>query len=501
MSKLKDFTKEEKARMAWERGILEYKLDKNQIQMIEAISNPDEMVSTMLAARRLGKTTSLMIWAMSLCIRRPGFRVKFITTTRKSAEEITRDVNRYILRDCPEDLKPIYDRKAGFYKFNNNSEIQLVGVNGKKWDAPRGQAADLCIVDEAGFIEDLKYGIEGVLTHMVSTTKGKIVLASTPPRKKSHEFRKYVKEAEQRGALPVFTIYDNPRLTQEDIDRIANSYTDGGEDSPNFKRECLCLIDGEDDFNIVPEFTEEMKVKIVYPYEKPPIFIPYVGADIGGKDWTFILFGYHDIYSGKIVIEDELILKGHDMSTENFAKGVKDKERLYFVSKAREPIPVKKRTMDINYILQNDLWRSHGLKFDHAEKGTLDGMVLYLRGLISSEVLVIHPRCEQLIHQLDHGEWDTGYNKFEHLDNGSHCDGIAALIYFVRSINVRNRIQENEQVLSGDTFFTPQHFNNNYNNESMEWAKKLNPSMNQNSGMAGVAPTWLNMLPTYKKKT
>jgi hypothetical protein len=105
----------------------------------------------------------------------------------------------------------------------------------------------------------LKYIVQSILIPTTTTTRGKIILSSTPPKSPDHEFNNYVKTAEFKGSFVKKTIYDaiGSRITQEIIDEIVEEL--GGTDSVEFQREYCCARLVDEDSAVVPEFTEELK--------------------------------------------------------------------------------------------------------------------------------------------------------------------------------------------------------------------------------------------------
>lgn len=453
MSEIPQLSQKQLERLLWMRGNLDFKYRDYQMKFKEVIDSADEKVSVILSSRRLGKSTSMMIYAIAECIKNKNFIVKFVAPSRFDAQKIAKDVVRPILDGCPDEVKPEYIARDYIYRFPNGSEIQLGGTDKGAADRLRGTSANLCIVDEAGFCNDLQYLVRSILLPMVLTTKGKVILSSTPPKSKKHEFSLYINEAKQKGKLKFFTIFDNYTLTIEEIEDMAKEF--GGMDSPDFRREFLCEQEGQDEERLIPEFTPEIKGECVLDWKKPGFYDAYVSADIGGKDWTFAVFAYYDFKVNKLVIEDELILKGNEMTTSKFAQEVKSKERTHFTDISGEPIEPYMRISDVNLIFINDLNKDFGLRFRPTGKDDLHAMVNELRLLIQQKQIIINPRCTNLINELEFGEWNKKRDKFDHMATGSHCDGIAALMYLVRNVNFKRNPFPTEQVSYVNKFYIP----------------------------------------------
>jgi hypothetical protein len=169
---------------------------------------------------------------------------------------ILKEVSRYIQKSYKKYL-PFYDtlktkRKENYNSFTKGNtsfkqtyDLQVNNSTHLYVLADRlvtHNSSDLCIVDEAGFCDDLTYIIQSILIPTTTTTHGKIILSSTPPRLADHEFIRYMEEAEDRGSFLKKTIYDalgGGRITQEMIDEIIREL--GGAESPDFRREYLCV--------------------------------------------------------------------------------------------------------------------------------------------------------------------------------------------------------------------------------------------------------------------
>jgi hypothetical protein len=203
----------------WRRGHLSWLLDANQKQLYDLYYNTEHRVQTWLLARRSGKSYALCVLAIETCLKKPGAIIKFLAPTRVQVNLIIRPLMRKILESCPDDLKPEYRAKDNIFYFPNGAELQLSGTDGGSAERLRGGDSDLAIVDEAGSCTDLKYCVKDILLPTTLITKGKILLASTPPEDAEHDFVDFIEEAEARGSIVVKTIDDNPRIETAEIYR------------------------------------------------------------------------------------------------------------------------------------------------------------------------------------------------------------------------------------------------------------------------------------------
>ena len=85
-----------------------------------------------------------------------------------------------------------------------------------------------------------------------------------------------------------------------------------------------------------------------------------------------------------------------------------------------------------------DLCKLHTFQVSAPRKDRLEAMVNELRLLLKSDAIRIHPRCKQLICELQEAVWNTSRTKFARVQVGekrSHYDLLAALVYFIRAVN------------------------------------------------------------------
>lgn len=419
----------------WKKGIIHWKLDKNQLEIREAVLNSQHTKIVVASSRQSGKSWGLAAIAIELCIQNPEFVVKYVAPKVKDIKNVVLHNVRDIMRDCPKELVPKFSKQDSIFTFHNGSMIQLAAAENGHIDGIRGTRANLCIVDEAGFCSDLDYAIDSVLLPTITTTDGKIVIASTPARAPDHDFVRIMNEAESEGRLIRKTIYDNPRLSKEQIQKLIDAC--GGEHTVQFRREYMAQNIINEDDAVVPEFSPEMEEKIVQELQRPSHFDAYVSADWGGRDFTAILFAYYDFTNARLVIEDELLFKGKEIITDNIAAAIKMKEESLY----RNPMTgeVKEPYMRIadnnNIILLNDLAVKHKLSFVATLKDNRDAAINNMRLLIKNQRIYINPRCKQLINHLKSAIWKKNGKEFARSAENGHYDLLDALIYLCRNVD------------------------------------------------------------------
>lgn len=417
----------------WRQGrIVDFLLDNNQMEIYNSLKQGKGARHTVVAlfSRQTGKSYGLLTIATQECLTRKNITVVFIAPRLKQARKIAKTNMAEILKTCPDDVRPKYNAKEESYYFpSTGSTIELAGFNADEVESQRGPKAHLIIVDECGFMTNLKYGLKSVLYPKLNTTKGSMILCSTLPRSQGHEYFDFIKKAEYNGTLIKKNVLECPRYTKEDIDRFAEEV--GGYDSVDFKREYLNIMITDDEYAVIPEATEELMQEIVKELPRPPYYDVYVSMDIGVKDLTVALLGYYDFKKSSVVILDEVILKGKNVTTESIHDSISFKEQMHFGTK----IPYLRVADDNNQILLNDLMSTKNMFFQITRKDQKEAALNNLRVMLAAHRIIIHPRCKTLIFHLKNATWNNRKTSYERSPDNGHYDALDALIYFIRNVN------------------------------------------------------------------
>jgi hypothetical protein len=424
---------EEARAFLWYEGVLHWMLHSGQKDLYDSYINCNDKTVVWNCSRRFGKSFALCVIAIEVCLKTPNSLVKYCCGKQVDARGIIRPLIREIINSCPQELRPQFKVQERAWVFPNGSRIELTGLDGGRADSIRGGSCNLAIIDEAGLVSDLKYIVTSVLLPTTLTTKGKIILASTPPKTSAHPFIDYVNIARIQNNLITKTIYDNPQIDKDELQKIIDE--NGGEDSITFRREFRCHVILDQDSAVVPEFTPEIKEKIVRDWPRAPFYDAYVSMDLGLKDLTVALFAWYDFKAAKLIIEDEFVVNGQRFNTEVLANGIKQKEEQHFTDKltGEQRIPYL-RVSDNNLIVINDLWQLHGLRFIPTRKDDADAALNNMKIMIQNEKIIINPRCRTLITHLEAAVWNKSKSSFERSADMGHFDAIDSLKYMVRNI-------------------------------------------------------------------
>lgn len=478
---LKDLTNEELIELLWRQGNLSWKLDSAQQELYHFFHNCKEDVVVEAVSRQTGKSYSATIIGFEYCLKNPSVQVKYAAGDAKAALKAIRANIMNLCAECPPDLKPTFDRQLACWKFKNNSVLYLEGLDSGKADSLRGTPAHLIIVDEAAFISDLNYAVYSVLMPMTLTTEGKILIISTPPKSKGHEFMDFVKAAKETSSYYELDVYSylnkvsndheffKSRLPFDRVEKIRKTTPPA-----IFAKEYLLKYETNMDDAVIPEFTPELKLNIVKEIRRPKLFQPYVAMDLGMKDLTAVVFGYYDPIEDKLVIEDELQVDGKKLTTDYLAKEIIRIEKELWGNIHGEILTPVKRFCDINeQIAVKDLKLKYNLKFTVSKKDDKDAALGDLRTLLYNEILLINPKCKNLIFHLENATWNKSRTSFDRSSVAGHYDFVDAAVYFVRAIkrkklenveheidttnrmNLRPKVQENPATIALKKIFQP----------------------------------------------
>lgn len=436
----------------WRRGDLSWKLDECQEAIYNLMIDQIDPMSIGLISRRFGKSFVALIVEIEACIQNPYIICKHACPTQKMVKEMIYPQLQIIFHDAPPEfeLSLLWNGTEGKLKFPNNSFIGIAGTDGNNADNLRGTYCHIATCDEAGFMDNLEYVVRNILRPQLLTTGGKLNMISTPnPRELNHEFHtKFVFPAEASGKILKLTIWDNKRLTEAQIRAEIASYP-LGEDDPGFRVEYLVEIPKVTENNVIKEFALN-KENIVVDDETlqiPPFKDFYVGGDVGVRDLTAYLFGYYDFKTATVVILDEWVMNGKEMTTNHISEAIRTKEMEHFVEYHGVPTEPFKRVMDnSNLQMINDLNKLHGIRMVATKKDGLIAAVNQVRILAGEGRLKIHKRCKNLLYQIEYGQWKKSTGEVKEFANleasadgtlmANHLDCLSALIYLIRNVNM-----------------------------------------------------------------
>jgi len=436
----KKLSRSEKHIALWRRGILHWKFKPIQKRLYQAYHAVASFLFVSLVARQTGKSFHWTCLAIETALQKPNARIRYGTAFQSDLEEFILPIFRIILEDCPADVKPSYKVQAAKWVFPNGSEIKLIGLDLHP-DGIRGNALDLVIIDEAGFVDKLEYVFSIIIFMLRHRPELRVVMSSSAPETPDHEFVPFLERARHEEILFEATIDDDETCPEEVKDRIAEEC--GGKDSTTYRRECMCELVVDSDLAIIPEwdqkFIQDVPRDDFYKY-----YHRYVGQDIGGTkvtaDFTAHIYGYYDFKRAAFICEDETCIRGPQSTTDNIALMVREKEKELWHDEDEDwnAKKVYRRISDNNNpILVNDLGVLHGIHFRPTNKDELPAMVNDFRLLVKQGRFLVHPRCKMTIGCLRNGIYNSKKIKreFARSKTFGHYDHLAAGIYLVRNLD------------------------------------------------------------------
>jgi Terminase large subunit, T4likevirus-type, N-terminal len=408
---------------AWYHGELGWKLHETQKKIHRDAKHLSADENLILASRQLGKSYWGNVFALEHCLKNPGSIVRVMASTLKQIQDIVQDNLGPITVDAPQGL---IERHKTSYRWRvGESELRLGPLERAHVDYNRGGNASLIIAEEGGFVgsDDYEYAVKSVIGPQLLRSGGKLIHVTTPSMDPLHYIHTEVfPKTMLTGSCSRYTIYDNPQITPEQIQRAMDLC--GGPDSPSWRREYLAEIIRDPSLVIIPQFS---KARHVINFGIPPHIKWAISIDWGGvKDKTVGLLMGYDFLRNKILVDEEFM---HEPNTETSrivetARGV---EKRY----PGEPIA---RWADVPGQLQVDLNKG-GYGVTVPFKSDWQAGINNLQVIFARNEIEINPRCEFLIQSLESGLFNKNKTDFHRSDILGHCDALAALMYGARCID------------------------------------------------------------------
>lgn len=407
---------------AWIQGDLRYKLHTVQKTIVDTLGNIDTQEALILSSRQLGKSYAMCVYAIMFCIKNPGSIVRIAAPTLKQAQDIVSDNLDPIIADAPEGL---VKRLKSSYRWQiGDSQLRLGILERAHVDTLRGGNAKLIICEEGGFVssEDYRYAVVSVIGPQLLHSEGQVIHVSSPSEEPEHYLHTEVlPKCELSRSLFRFTIYDNPRLTEAQIEKA--KALSGGENSIAWRREYLAQIIRDSGIVCIPEFDEESHVE---DYIIPEHAFYLTSIDTGGvRDKTVALLMLYDFIRSKVVVVEERIFDSNSV-TDNIIDEVKRME---------EGKNIKQRYIDAPGQLIVDLNLKHGYHSLLPLKDDWQAGLNAVRLMMTHGNLLISTACPFLIQTLKSATFNKQKTDFSRSEALGHMDALAALMYGVRMID------------------------------------------------------------------
>ena len=256
------------------------------------------------AGKRFGKTKLAAYVCIGEAAGRRGATIWYVAPTYRMAKQIAW---RELLNICPPHLIRRKVESELTLELVSGSTIYLLGADNE--DSLRGPAIDVLIMDEAAYMK------ETVWTNILSgqlirpDRKSMAYFISSPNSRGRNWFTEFHKQAEARYLNGdkdwksfYFTIYDNPTLPKEEIDRQKQIVSD-----ETWNLEYLAL---ESDYAgpLISEFKFETHVGVWKDYT-PDLKVR--GLDWGIDHPTVCLFVSCDTARKTVSVDNEFVKSGY----------------------------------------------------------------------------------------------------------------------------------------------------------------------------------------------
>lgn len=429
---------------AWNRGLLQYKLDSLQNRILKDVKKNNTNKILILSSRQIGKSYWSCCYALMYLLKNKNSIARIVAPTLDQAYDIVDDNLSKILEDCPKNM--INRKKSSLrWDFANGSSLRIGGLKRAHVDSNRGGNASLVIYEECGFVDgdDFIYGVNSVLGPQLLRSAGREVYVSTPSADPDHPLHtKVMPECESNNSLYRYTVFDSPSISQHMIDEAIRR--SGGQDSEAFRREYLAQIIRSDSFMIVPF---DIK-KHVRDFNLPNNYLWSFTIDWGGvRDKTVGLLHTYDFNSNTILIWDEIHWPANTPTT-NIVKDLKN-----FLSKHK--VKLDFIYADVPGQISVDLSNNYGITVLAPAKNDWLASVNNMASTFHAEKILIKPRCQLLIQTCYSGMFNKNRSDFQRTEQLGHCDALAALMYSIRSQDKSMPYENNNEIVNNATQFIP----------------------------------------------
>ncbi|MFA7030584.1 MAG: terminase family protein, partial [Candidatus Cloacimonadaceae bacterium] len=245
-----------------------------------------------------GKSYVFSVLAAWAACCNSNYRVLCISRSQRQSSEMFHTIQNMILNSPIANC--VTRSTQTMLEFNNSSRIET--LPGASYNSIRGVTANLVLIDEASFCLDSLFD---VIRPVILTTKGRLILISTPNFSSGEFYRSCQPESEYTKFhfTHADVRFENGDFLVDPEDLAAEAKRFGGVDSPGYRREFLAEFSQAEnaffDLESVNDALKEYK-QIAYGLEDRKYAI---GADLAQKqDFTvFAVLDYTDRNNLQIV--------------------------------------------------------------------------------------------------------------------------------------------------------------------------------------------------------
>ena len=379
------------------------------------------------SSRQLGKSFFDLCLAIEHCANHHRPMVRIFAHTLEQVNDIVAD-NMSLLEQLAPPGFVVRHKSDKRWKVGRG-EIRLGPLAQAHIDGKRGGNATLIILEEGGFVpsDEYKAAIGSVIGPQLLRSGGKLLHVTTPSKDLQHYIHTTVlPKCEATGSVARYTIYDNPQITEDQIEKAKKRCTSNEE----WLREYMAQIIRDDTNTAIPEFADRHVVE----RKRPTHAYWLVALDFGGTvDKHGLLLCYYDFEHAKFRVWDERLLN-RNTSTKVIRETSLDMER-----QAQWLNEEPNRVSDSPGQVTIDL-RVEGffVRPPKKGKGSWEADQNALRLAFARDEIEIEPRCKWLIATLRYGQFTDNRKDWRRTEELGHLDLLAALMYGYRARELGN---------------------------------------------------------------
>lgn len=421
---------------AWMTGRLTYKLSPLQRDVKTWLENvlPKFREAVLHIGRQTGKSYLLNLIAIEYAIQHPNSTIVYVAPVEKKLSSFVKGILDTLLRDCPEDLRPERLEQKNQLVFSNGSIIHYFGSSNDNHNSIRGLGSvSFLVLDEAGFFANLPE-LVAVVSPMLLRTNGSLVFSSSSPESVDHPFVAIIEQAKMEGWYVLHPTWDDKTLSASALNDLARLL--GGKDSTKYRREVGCELVVEKTKQVLPEWESSKYVRQLVKPNTYRFFYHFVSFDPGYKDPSSVSFGTYYFGEAKLVIEDEIVIPGKDITIDKLAAKIQAKVVELWPGSDR----ISYWADPSNQTVLDEMGKKYKLYWNWTAKDKKRQYIEALRAFIGQGGLVLDPRC--IIHKtmFENTIWKDDHSEFERSASGFHGDCIDSTLYLYRNLILTNPI-------------------------------------------------------------
>lgn len=414
------------------RGDLLFLLHDGQRKCFDILQKSDSKEFLVFCSRQFGKSFFGLVFALMFLQKSPRKRAYVFAATNKDAVDIVNDNLAVIERLAPPNflLRQKTDRR---WKLANGSELRI----GSLEEPRRGRNCHLVITEEGAAqcsSANFEYAMSSVIGPMLLRAPGaRMIHITTPSTALDHIVHtNLLPRLDFKGAVARFTIYDNPQLSEQQIEDARNRCLS----EEDWEREYLVKIVRSSVLTVIPEYEPNLHIR--QKYDMPDLAHWCLGLDLGGtKDRHGIVLGYYDFRRAKRIITHEAFppINTADDELAHIIKGL-----LANVPKTHTSVVVADAPGQVRINLAK---LGVPTFMPKKKKGSFEAGINELRWLFKKNEIEIDRDCTNLQQALKYGQFNKQRNDFARTDSLGHCDMLAALIYQQQMQRIDNPFPDN----------------------------------------------------------